>query len=557
MKCPSLAPTVVLITLMAASAVQAQTTRRASVDSAGVESNDDSPSQPVISGDGRFVAFDSLASNLVPNDTNPFNDIFVHDLETGVTELVSIDSQGVQSQGTSLHPSISADGRYVAFNSVYDKLVPNDNNSDWDIFVHDRQLKTTRRVSVHSNGTEGNSTSLDSAMSADGRYVAFTSLSNNLVANDTNGHRDIFLHDCQTSTTTLISVDSNGQQTNHFSRQPGISGDGRFVGFVSKAGNLDLVIPDTNGIEDVFVHDRQTGTTERVSLSSGGTQGDIKSYRPSLSNNGRFVAFKSSATTLVSNDTNMADDVFVHDRQTGTTNRVSVDSSGAQSNGDSPGANENQGPTISSDGRFVAFDSEAINLVPNDTNGAKDIFVRDLQAQTTSRVSLNSKGLESNGASRTPSISANGRFVTFASIATNLVSGDTNGFQDIFVRDRIELAFNGTPAAGNPVNFTVSNAFGELGNLALVLVSCSGTTPGFPLPAGDGRTVCLNLDGCTTLGLLFGTLLQGTVGATGEANTPIVLFPQAQPGKTVWAAAVTIGGGVFVSITSPVCFVTL
>src|SRR6266446_1314542 len=241
--------------------------------------------------------------------------------------------------------------------------------------------QTTERVSVTSGGTEGNGASLGSALSADGRFVAFDSAATDLVAGDTNGVSDVFVHDRQTGATERVSVASGGAQGNAssgligFAFPPALSADGRFVAFVSYATNL--VPGDTNGATDVFVHDRQTGMTERVSVASDGTQANNASSYPALSADGRFVAFQSDATNLVAGDTNGATDVFVHDRQTGTTERVSVASGGTQGNGFSAG------PALSADGRFVAFHDTATNLVAGDTNGASDVFVHELTVSTT------------------------------------------------------------------------------------------------------------------------------------------------------------------------------
>jgi Tol biopolymer transport system component len=245
--------------------------------------------------------------------------------------------------------------------------VTGDTNGKSDIFVHDRQTGATERVSVDSSGAQADNASFKSAISADGRFVAFESFASNLVPNDTNGWVDVFVRDRQAGTTERISVRSTGQQVNGGSNRPAISADGRFVAFASIATN---VVPnDTNATWDVFVHDRQTGTTERVSVDSTGAESDGASVRPTISADGRFVAFDSSATNLVAGDTNGVTDVFVHDRQTGTTIRVSVDSSGGEANA-SCGKS-----AISADGRFVVIGSAATNLVANDTNGFSDVFV--------------------------------------------------------------------------------------------------------------------------------------------------------------------------------------
>jgi Tol biopolymer transport system component len=356
------------------------TTERVSVDSAGVQGNQPSDFGTSISADGRYVAFDSSASNLVPGDTNYTIDVFVHDRQTGATTRASVDSGGSEADAGALEAVISGDGRHVAFRSAATNLVPGDTNADADIFVHDRQTGATVRVSVDSAGVQGNQDSFGPAISGDGRFVAFESNATNLVAGDTNGKSDIFVHDRDTDedgifdeagqvSTTRVSVDSGGVQGNDRSHEAAISADGRFVAFVSFATNL--VAADTNGYRDVFVHDRQTGATTRVSVDTTGVEGNDESVFPAISADGRFVAFESVASNLVPGDTNGRDDIFVHDRQTGATTRVSVDSVGVEAN-DGSGA-----VTISADGRHAAFFSWASNLVPGDTNGHADTFVHD------------------------------------------------------------------------------------------------------------------------------------------------------------------------------------
>jgi Tol biopolymer transport system component len=264
---------------------------------------------PSISADGRYVAFHSDASNLVPGDTNGTWDIFVHDRLTGQTTRVSVASDGTQGNNGSGDPSISADGRYVAFTSEASNLVPGDTNGTWDIFVHDRVTGQTTRVSVASDGSEGYGSSFSSSISADGRYVAFSSWASNLVPGDTNGWADVFVHDRVTGQTTRVSVASDGTEGNHVSLLPSISADGRYVAFSSWASNL--VPGDTNEVQDIFVHDRLTGQTSRVSVASGGTEGNGASEFPSISADGRYVAFYSAASNLVPGDTNGTWDIFV------------------------------------------------------------------------------------------------------------------------------------------------------------------------------------------------------------------------------------------------------
>ncbi len=413
-------------------------TTRVSVDSSGNQANDYS-SNPSISSGGRFVAFHSLASNLVANDTNDQGDVFVRDRQSGTTRRVSVDSLGNQANGGSYAPSISSGGRFVAFGSYASDLVANDTNDLPDVFVHDRLTGTTERVSVDSSGNQAHDGLCrfyacgGPSISPDGRFVVFISAATNLVANDTNGERDVFVHDRKTGTTERVSVDDSGNEANGLSFGASVSSGGRYVAFHSLASNL--VANDTNDQGDVFVRDRQTGTTQRVSVDSAGNQAmNWDSDDPSISADGRFVAFHSVAS-LVANDTNGWTDVFVHDRKTGTTERVSVDSLGNQ------GHNRSLAGTISADGRYVAFSSDAYDLVANDTNRRRDVFVHDRQTGTTQRVSVDSLGNQTNQPwlshqSDFPSISSGGRYVAFHSMASDLVANDTNERRDIFVHQR-------------------------------------------------------------------------------------------------------------------------
>jgi Tol biopolymer transport system component len=408
----------------------AGTTERVSVDSSGGQADGHSR-YVAISADGRFVAFGSDAGNLVPGDTNQDGDVFVHDRQTGATERVSVDSLGTQGNGESELPGISADGRFVAFDSGASNLVPGDTNGNADIFVHNRQTGTTERESVDGNGVEANGGSRRVDISSDGRFVVFYSTATNLVPNDTNNALDIFVHDRQTAATERVSVDGSGGQANGRSWDAKLSGDGRFVSFNSDATNL--VPADTNGFEDVFVHDRLTGATERVSVDSLGGQLSAGGEKPAISADGRFVVFESGHGGAL----------WLHDRQTGTTERADVDSSGH------PPRDQPFLPSISADGRFVAFDSAAGKLVPGDKNHLRDVFVHDRKTGRTTRVSLDSFGAEANGISTASSISADGSSVAFLSVASNLVAGDTNGLQDVFVRQRRPPTIDSfTPTSG-------------------------------------------------------------------------------------------------------------
>ena len=410
-------------------------TIRVSVDSAEVQANAVSGESASLSADGRYVAFPSFASNLVPGDTNGFGDVFVRDLQRGTTERVSVDSAGAQANGQSAsgannNPVISGDGRFVAFTSYASNLVPGDTNGWPDVFVHDCQSGSTERVNVDSFEAQANGGSINSppSISFHGRYVAFWSGANNLVPGDTNGWPDIFVRDRQSGTTERVSVASAGAQGNLSCLQPSISGDGRYVAFWSYASNL--VPGDTNSVTDIFVRDRLSGTTERVSVDSAGVQSNAASSACSISDNGRFVAFNSAADNLVPGDTNADFDVFVHDRLSGATERVSVDSATAQGNLGSYCFLTSG--SISANGRYVAFFSDSTNLVPGDTNGRPDVFVHDRHSGITTRVSVDSAGAQRISVSYYASISSDGRYVAFQSSA-DLVPGDTNNLGDIFV----------------------------------------------------------------------------------------------------------------------------
>ena len=380
--------------------------------------------------DGRFVAFESAASNLVPGDTNGVGDVFVREVASGVTTRVSLAYDGRQANAHSGVPSISADGRFVVFESDATNLVPGDTNQATDIYMRDRWTGQTTRVSVSAGGAQSQERNFAGQISGDGRVIVFVSAARNLVPDDTNFVQDIFVRDRLAGTTTRASVPSTAGQSDNDSFHPAVSADGRFVAFASIADNL--VPRDTNGTTDVFVHDRQKRITERVSLTSSGAEAPTFNSAPSISADGRFVAFQVNGGRLVPRDTNGVGDTYVRDRKKQTTTRVSVSSTGVQGNRASTFA------SISANGRFVAFDSFASNLVPGDTNGVNDVFIHDRWSRSTSRVSISAAGAQANAASALPMLSAavtnDGRRAAFASDATNLVPGDTNEIGDIFVR---------------------------------------------------------------------------------------------------------------------------
>lgn len=404
-------------------------TARVSVASDGTQANGPSY-ESRISVDGRYVAFTSEASNLVSGDTNQSADIFVHDVLTGITSRVSLSNGGAQANDDSYEPSISGNGRRVAFYSFATNLVTGDTNQYPDIFVRDLDTATTKRVSVSSSGAQSNCGASNPAMSADGRFVAFTSIGCNLVPGDTNYMPDIFVHDMTTGQTTRVSVAYDGSQITHASEFPAINADGRYVTFNTGG----TVVPrDYYAFQDTFIRDRTTGLNEMVSVSSDGTMANGSSYfygAASLSADGMNVAFYSEATNLVPTDNNNKGDVFLRRRGAGETLLVSAATGGLQANGVS------YSPKCSADGRFVAFSSQATNLVAEDTNGTTDAFLFDSVERTTIRVSLTNEGLQASGGSGAGGVSRDGGFIVFGSGASNLVEGDTNGVSDIFVRRR-------------------------------------------------------------------------------------------------------------------------
>jgi Tol biopolymer transport system component len=429
--------------------------------------------EPAISATGRYVAFYSAASNLVPGDTNNAGDVFLRDTCLGAPAgctpsviRVSLDDLGNQGDSDSSSPAISGDGRFVTFTSAATNLVSGDTNSVSDVFLRDTCIgaapgctPATSRISVASSGTQANDTSYSPSFSADGRFIAFGSDATNLVSSDTNKSPDIFLRDtcfgaaagC-TSQTIRISLADNGSQATNDSFNASISGDGRFVAFESFANNL--IASDSNNSKDIFMRDTCFGapagcspSTVRVSVDSSGAQAtdiDSSGFGPSsgsflaaISTTGRFVVFSSWANNLVTGDTNKGHDVFLRDLCIGapagctpSTVRVSVASDGSQASAPSGGP-ATAGASISTDGQLVVFGSRAISLVSGDTNATFDIFVRNTClgvpagcTPSTVRLSVALDGTQGDDRSDFPRISADGRFLAFQSSATTLAPGD-------------------------------------------------------------------------------------------------------------------------------------
>ena len=387
-----------------------------------------SSSQIDISLDGRYVVYTS-DRDILSEDTNRDEDVYLYDRQTGITKLISVSSDGKNGRYWSQIPSISEDGRYIAFSSI-NPLVPSDTNTASDIYVHDQQSGFTERVSISSDGVQGNSWSGSSNISPDGRYVVFDSTSNNLVPGDTNQynrHSNIFFHDRQTGLTELISISSSGEQGNSSSGSPVVSEDGRYVAFRSSSDNL--VINDTNGsYHDLFIHDRVMKTTEVVSVLPNGEQLETGTTHFKLSQDWRYIAFYEFHN--IGYGTSGEGDVYVHDRETKQTSIVSVSTEGIVGNRGSYGIE------ISPDGRFVSFRSAATNFVEGVTNRNDDTFIHDRLTGITQRISLSSRGQQGDGSSYSAQFSADNKVVVFSSFANNLVTNDIHYTgRDVFVTE--------------------------------------------------------------------------------------------------------------------------
>jgi Tol biopolymer transport system component len=390
-----------------------------------------------MSADGRTIAFGSYATNLTTTDNNGNIDVFLRDRVADVTTCCSLTSGGKTGNNYSQYPTLTADGRYVAFESLASDLVANDHNACSDVFVYDASTGALARVSVTSNGAEANSPSHTASISADGRYVVFTSLATNLSASDTNNKADVYVRDLVLGTTTLVSTDASGTVGNNTSWDASISDDGGLVAFRSLATNFGAT--DTGAFYDVFLKDVVTGAIVRVSSKPGGAEADNESFQARVCGDGSKVFYTTLATDILTPDANGSSaDVLAYDVATGVTSRVDVSTAGKQT------LRPAGTPSPSTDGRYCSFQCDDTNLDPilNAAGGYTHIFVRDLVQGRCVAQTLTSSFATANDNSFVSSITGNGRQLAFLSMATNLDPTDANSSTiDVFFRDCSEVRF--------------------------------------------------------------------------------------------------------------------
>ena len=393
--------------------------------------------QPAVSSDGRFVAFSSSASNLVANDTNNHADIFVYDRTQKVVERVSVDSNGAEGNNDSSHPSISSDGRYVAFQSQASNLVPSDTNGQansaqgQDIFVYDRQAHTMERVSLTDGGGEADQASENPSISGDGNFVAFDSPASNLVSGFVHGPVNVYITNRGLHTIQGVTVPISDPAAIRSTLNPVFARDGSALVFELAVTRLAFT-PPAYSYRDIYVFDLASRTLTRVSGTSAGLAANgSQSSSPSISDDGQKIAFQSNLKNLNFYDLNNALDVFVFDRSTGKTRLVSVDQTGQNL-----GSQDATSPAISGDGQHVAFQTHSDNLVTPPTDGGQHIFMKDLSSDAVHVLSLNASNTLADQPSELPALSADGLVVAFESLAANLNPGDNNAATDIFVSTR-------------------------------------------------------------------------------------------------------------------------
>lgn len=496
-----------LLLALAAATAAAQTTTRVSVGPAGLEGDDASFYPSALSDDGNVIAFSSAANNFVSGDVPDTLDVFVRDIAADTLECVSLSTTGSPGANYCVDVCLSGDGRYVAFRSGSSNLVPNDTNAVDDVFWFDRVTRTMKRVSVDSSGNEGALGGYEVRISKDGQLVLFTSGSSNLVPNDSNGVNDAFLHDVTTGITERVSLNSSGWEGDDHSFPGGISDDNRYVA-ISTFAELDPA--DGNDGSDIYVKDRQTGAITLLTFDPSGNPANGDSYYVTISGDGRFVAYVSSADNLVPFDRNGELDVFVHNLTTGITTRESRSSDGTRTGSDC------RYPKLSADGRYVAFSSRS-DLTPDPAAGQEQtVFLRDRTLAWTMTPAADSSGVPSKGTSDDIALSRDGRFCTFWNTLDDVDPADHNGVTDVF---RHETGL--TPATST--NFGLGLA-GTLGVPAL--------TSTLPQLHRDCTLTIGNSLGATTFAILFLGDANGTVPTNLGASIlllPSVLVPLSLP----------------------------
>ncbi len=441
--------------------------------------------------DGKSLAF--TASTPAGDD-----ELYRYDLATG--DLTPIVTGG----GWVGAPALALDGGVIAFYAWTNNLVPGDTNAVQDAFVYDHATASVARVSVGPDGAQANGRSGDArglahpALSGDGQQVAFASEASNLVPGDANHAADVFLHDRATGTTTRISQGADGDDANGPSTSPALSLDGNLVAFQSAATNLDPTQPALPAAGQIYLHDRAAGLTVLVSRGPDGRPGDGDSSLPALSGDGRYLVYVSAATNLVVGDTNGVDDVFLYDRVTGATRRVSVASTGTQAN------RASTWPTIALDGRVLAFVSAATNLVTGDGNAAADLFVHDQWARHTSRVSVavvdQWRGREAGGPTLGPAaLTVGGQLIALVVDADDLAPAGSAGVPRLYLHTRTA-----------PPTFTLSGQVVDTGRVPL---------PDVAVMAGPHRTVT-GPDGSFSLPYLVGGTYTLAVARPGYLFSP-------------------------------------
>jgi Ca2+-binding RTX toxin-like protein len=531
-----------------------------------------------LSNNGRYAVFESYANNLVVGDTNGVEDVFLKDLQTGAVQRISTSTDGQEGNDGSYWANISEDGRYVLFQSNASNLVVGDTNGVTDLFLKDMQTGTLQRISTAADGAESNDSVSDASISADCRYIVFSSWASNLVANDTNNSCDVFIKDLQTGEIQRISTSTAGGQGDGDSARknpPIFSQDGRYVIFSSDAGNL--VAGDTNGMTDVYRKDLQTGNIQLVSASASGVIGDADSgshYSVSASADGRFIAFESEATNLVPGGANIDPwgsqmvDLYLKDMQTGAIRCVSTDENGVRGNGWS------EAPALSADGRYLVFKSDATNLMPYDINRNCDMYIKDLQTGVVQSLSVNSKSMQGSGALGIPTITVDGHSIVFESAAA-LTSGDLNTVSDVF---RVSNPFT-TDAGIDTVQASISYTLGDgienltltgsgaingtgnalnnvmVGNSAANILNGGAGDDTYQFSAGGGADIVVDSSGTDQLVLGAGILVSGVTASRSGSQVKLIISPsdsvtfdETSPGQyavesvvfadnTVWLAA--------------------